>query len=160
DLKQLQVPVRGLQPGDTLEWQAKSIRTKAEAPGQFWGAENFGDDGVFLSQTLELHVPKHLYVNLWSPKNKPNETVEGEERVFRWVSSQKKPTVGKEADAEKERKKKEVWTTEQELDARQGKLPAVAWSTFKTWEAVGAWYQGLESDRIVPDATIKAKVAE
>ncbi len=160
DLKQMQVPVRGLQPGDTLEWQAKSVRTKAEAPGQFWGAENFTEDGVVLSQTIELHVPKDLYVNVWSPKNKPSETVEGGERVFRWVSSQKKPTVGKEADAEKELKKKQVWTAEQELDAKEGKLPSVAWTTFKNWEAVGAWYQGLESDRIVPDPAVKAKVAE
>lgn len=160
DLKQLQVPVRGLQPGDTLEWQAKSIRTKAEAPGQFWGAENFAEDGVVLSQTIELHVPKDIYVNVWSPKNKPIETVEGPERVFRWVSFQKKPTVGKEADEEKERKKKQVWTPEQELDAKEGKLPSVAWTTFKNWEAVGAWYQGLESDRVVPDAAVKAKVTE
>jgi tetratricopeptide (TPR) repeat protein len=160
DLKQKQIPVRGLQQGDTLEWQAKSIRTKAEAPGQFWGAETFSEDAVVLSQTLELRVPKNIYVNVWSPKNKPTETVEGEERVFRWVSSQKKPTVGKEADAEKERKKKEIWTAEQELDGKQGKLPSVAWSTFKSWEAVGAWYQGLESDRIVPDETVKAKAAD
>lgn len=160
DLKQRQIPVRGLQPGDTLEWQATSVRTKAEAPGQFWGSESFAQDVVVLSQTIELHVPKNIYVNVWSPKNKPTETVEGEERVFRWASSQKKPTVGKEADAENERKKKEIWTAEQELDAKEGKLPAVAWSTFKSWEAVGAWYQGLESDRIVPDPAIKAKVAE
>ena len=160
DLKQRQIPVRGLQPGDTIEWEAKSVRTRAEAPGQFWGAESFGEDGVFLSLTIELRVPKNIYINVWSPKNKPTETVEEDERVFRWVSSQKKPTVGKEADAEKERKKKEVWTAEQELDAKEGKLPSVAWSTFKSWEAVGAWYQGLESDRIVPDAAVKAKVAE
>jgi len=160
DLKQMQVPVRSLRVGDTLEWQAKSIRTKAEAAGQFWGAETFTEDAVVLSQTLELRVPKDIYVNVWSPKNKPAETVDGGELVFRWVSSQKKPTVGKEADAEKELKKKQVWTAEQELDAKEGKLPSVAWTTFKSWEAVGAWYQALESDRIVPDAAVKAKVAE
>jgi tetratricopeptide (TPR) repeat protein len=160
DLKQVQVPVRGLQPGDTLEWEAKSIRTKAETPEEFWGTDNFTEDGVVLSQTIELHVPKDIYVNVWSPKNKPTETVEGSERIFRWASSQKKPTVGKEADAEKELKKKQVWTVEQELDAKEGKLPSVAWTTFKSWEAVGAWYQGLEGDRIVPDAAVKAKVAE
>jgi hypothetical protein len=53
-----------------------------------------------------------------------------------------------------------VWTAEQELEAKEGKFPRMAWSTFKSWEAVGAWYQGLESDRIVPDAAVKAKVAE
>jgi Domain of Unknown Function with PDB structure (DUF3857) len=37
DLKQKQLPVRSLSVGDTLEWQAKVVRTKAEAPGHFWG---------------------------------------------------------------------------------------------------------------------------
>ncbi len=160
DLKQMQLPVRSLRLGDTLEWQAKIVLTKPEAPGQFWGQENFSEDGVILSHTLELRVPKDTYINVWSPKNKPTETVDGGERVFHWVSSQLKPTVGKAADAEKELKKKQVWTAEQELDAKEGKLPTVAWTTFKSWEAVGAWYQGLESDRIVPDAAVKAKVAE
>jgi tetratricopeptide (TPR) repeat protein len=160
DLKQIQLPVRSLRVGDTLEWQAKLVLTKPEAPGQFWGQENFSEEGVILSQTMELRVPKDIYVNVWSPKNKPTETVDGGEHVFRWASSQLKPTVGKEADAEKELKKKQVWTAEQELNAKEGKLPSVAWTTFKSWESVGAWYQGLESDRIVPDAAVKAKVAE
>jgi tetratricopeptide (TPR) repeat protein len=160
DLKQMQVPVRSLRVGDTLEWKAKVVRTKAEVPGQFWGQQNFSEDGVVLSETLELRVPKDIYVNVWSAKTKPIETVDGAERVFRWESSHKNPTVGKEADAEKELKKKQVWTTEQELDAKEGKLPSVAWTTFKNWQAVGAWYQGLENDRTIPDADVKAKVAE
>jgi tetratricopeptide (TPR) repeat protein len=160
DLKMLQLPVRNLRVGDTLEWQAKIILKKADAAGQFWGQESFSVDGVVLSQTLELRVPKDIYVNVWSPTNKPTETVDGGERVYRWISSQKKPTVGKEADAEKELKKKQVLTAEQELDATDGKLPDVAWTTFKNWEAVGAWYRGLESDRMAPDPEIKAKVTE
>ncbi|MEO6807225.1 MAG: DUF3857 domain-containing protein, partial [Edaphobacter sp.] len=160
DLKEIQLPVRSMRVGDTLEWQSKVLITKAEAPNQFWGQESFTTEGVVVSQTLELRVPKDIYVNVWSAKGKPTETVEGDKRVFRWVSSQKKPTVGKEADAEKELTKKKVWTAEQELDAKEGKLPSVAWTTFKSWEAVGAWYQGLESDRTVPDAKVKTKVAE
>ncbi len=160
DLKQMQVPVRNLRVGDRLEWEAKVVRTKAETPGQFWGQQNFIDDGVVLSESMELRVPKDTNVNVWSPKNKAAETMEGGERIFRWTSSQKKPTVGKEADAEKELKKKQVWTAEQELDAKEGKLPSVAWTTFKSWEAVGAWYQALETDRVLPDAAVKAKVAE
>ena len=35
----------------------------------------------------------------------------------------------------------------------------MAWTSFKSWEAVGAWYRGLESSRAVPDDEIKAKVA-
>jgi len=160
DLKQMQIPVRNLRVGDTLEWQAKVIQTKAEAPGQFWGQQSFSSDAVTLSETLELRVPKDSYAHVWSPKSKPTETVEGAERVYHWESAQKKPTVGKEADAEKERKKKQAWSAEEEMDAKEGKLPDVAWTTFKSWQEVGAWYRGLESDRIIPDAELKAKVAE
>jgi tetratricopeptide (TPR) repeat protein len=160
DLKQLQLPIRSLRIGDTLEWQSKVILTKAEVPNQFFGQETFSESGIVLSQTLEIRVPKGMYLNVSSPKYKPTETVEGDKQVFRWVTSQLKPTVGKEADAEKELKKKQVWTAEQELDAKEGKLPSVAWTTFKSWESVGAWYEGLESDRTVPDADVKAKVTE
>jgi Transglutaminase-like superfamily len=118
------------------------------------------EDAVILSQSVELRVPKDAFVNVWSPALKPTETAAGGYRVLRWESSQLKPTVGKEADAEKEAKGKLVWTPEQELEATQGKLPTIAWTNFKSWEDVGAWYRGLEKDRTVPDEEIKAKVAE
>jgi tetratricopeptide (TPR) repeat protein len=160
DLKVMQIPVRNLRAGDTLEWQATIVRTKAEAPGQSWGDDTFVHDTVTLSEVLELRVPKGLYLNVWSPGSKPVETEDGGMRVMRWESSQKKPTVGKEAEAEKERKKKQILTADEELDQEQGKLPDVAWTTFKSWEEVGSWYGELEKDRVVPDAEIKAKVAE
>ncbi|WP_353069833.1 DUF3857 and transglutaminase domain-containing protein [Tunturibacter empetritectus] len=160
DLKQKQLPIRSLSVGDTLEWQAKIVRTKAEAPGHFWGQETFFEDAVILSQSVELRVPKDAFVNVWSPTLKPTETTAGGYRVLRWENSQLKPTVGKEADAEKEAKSKGVWTPEQELEATQGKLPMIEWTNFKSWEDVGGWYRGLEKDRTVPDEEIKAKVAE
>jgi tetratricopeptide (TPR) repeat protein len=161
DLKELQIPVRSLRVGDRLEWQAKIVRTKPEAPGQFWGAEEFEEDEVVLSQTVELHVPAGMYVNVWSPTSKPVESVSAGEHVYRWESSHRQPTVGPAAEAEKERKKKQLWTAEQELDEKQGKLPSVAWTTFKNWDEVGAWYRGLEAGRILPsDPAVQAKVAE
>jgi hypothetical protein len=161
DLKELQIPVRNLRVGDHLEWQAKIIRTKPEVPGQFWGEETFSTDVVVLAQSLELHVPKDIYINVWSQGDKPAETSSSIERVYRWEFSQKKPTVGPIAEAEKERKKKQLWTAEQEIEAKEGKLPSVAWTTFKDWDAVGAWYRALEGDRAFPnDAEIQSKVAE
>jgi len=160
DLKQKQLPIRSLSVGDTLEWQAKVVRSKAEAPGHFWGQETFFDNAVILSQSVELRVPKDAFVNVWSPTLKPTQTAAGGYRVFRWENSQLKPTVGKDADAEKEAKNNLVWTPEQELEETQGKLPTIAWTNFKSWEDVGGWYRGLEKDRIEPDEEIKAKVAE
>jgi hypothetical protein len=131
-----------------------------QAPGQFWGQESFTDDAVVLSETLELRVPVGVSVNVWSSATKPAESTSDSQHVYRWSSSQLKPTAAKEADAATEAKKKVVWTADQELDADQGKLPSVAWTTFKSWEEVGAWYRSLEADRATPSPEIKAKVAE
>ncbi|MGD0887791.1 MAG: DUF3857 domain-containing protein [Acidobacteriaceae bacterium] len=160
DLKEKQLPIRSLRVGDTLEWKARITTTKSQAPGQFWGQESFTDDAVVLSETLELRVPVGVSVNVWSSATKPAESTSDGQHVYRWSSSQLKPTAGKEADAATEAKKKVVWTADQELDADQGKLPSVAWTTFKSWEEVGAWYRSLEADRVTPSPEIKAKVAE
>ena len=160
DLKQMQIPVRNLQVGDRLEWEATLVRTKAEAPGQFWGGESFLEEAVVLSQKVELRVPKDSPVRVWSGSRKAVESSTDKEKVYVWENAQLKPTVGKEAEAEKERKKKEVFTAEQEQEFHEGKFQDVAWSTFSSWEAVGKWYHDLEVERVVPDDEVKAKVAE
>ena len=160
DLKEKQLPVRSLRAGDRLEWKARITTIKSEAPGQFWGEERWMDDGVALAEVVELRVPPGVAVNVWSPATKPVESNTDGMHVWRWTSSQLKPTVGKAAESEAEAKKKLVWTADQEVDAEQGKLPSIAWATFKSWQEVGAWYAGLETDRVLPGAEVKAKVAE
>jgi len=80
DLKQKQLPIKSLRVGDTLEWKATTTTFKAEAPGQFWGAETMADDAVVLEQTYELRVPKSMAVTVWTnPKLgiKPEEFGDG-----------------------------------------------------------------------------------
>ena len=139
DLKESQLPLRDLRVGDTVESQARLVSTKAQAPGQFWGQETFLRGGVVLSSTLVLDVPKDKPVTVWSPKFKVTETTEGDRHIYRWRNAELKPTVGAEAQAAAEAEKKRVRTAEEELDDREGKLPDVAWTTFKSWEDVGAW---------------------
>ena len=164
DQKELQLPIRSLRVGDTLELKYRIIRSKALVPGQCWGQEVFSAAAVVLSQTAELRVPTGMYVNVWSPGIKPVETSTAAtadapgQHIYLWSYSQLKPTVGKEAEAAA--KKKILWTADQELDLEQGKLPTIAWTTFKSWEDIGAWYRSLEADRIIPDDTVKAKAAE
>lgn len=160
DLKEKQVPVRSLRVGDQLEYKVNIVRTKAEAPDQFWGEYRPLEGVVVLEESLELRVPNGKNVTVWSPSNKPVVTEEGSEKIYRWTSSATDPTVGKAAEAKKEADKKRTLTEAEQLDRTQGKLPAVAWTTFKSWDQVGAWYRGLEADRAVADADVKAKVAE
>jgi hypothetical protein len=166
DQKELQLPIRSLRVGDTLELKYRIIRTKSEVPGQFWGQEVFTDSAVVLSQTAELRVPTGIYLNVWSPSVKPVESASDAtadapaQHIYSWSHSQLNPTAGKDAEATAAVRKQILWTADQELDLEQGKLPTIAWTTFKSWEEIGAWYRSLEADRIVPDDTIKARVAE
>ena len=164
DLKHMQLPIKNLKVGDSLEWEARIVRTRAEAPGHFWGEEAFIDDGtVVKKQVIELRVPAGKFVTVWTnPKSgvKPVESAAGEEKVYRWEFSALKPNTGAAAEAEKKAKKTRLHTEDEEDEDENGKLPSLAWTTFKSWAEVGAWYRGLEGDRAVPDDEIKAKVAE
>ena len=158
DLKTLQLPVKNLGVGDTVEWQTQITRTVAEAPGQFWGQETFINDGIALAESLELHVPVSSRVTIWTNPAvaAPTDAVVGSERVVRWSSSHLIPSVGPVAEAAK----KNPLTPEQELTAHKGALPSLAWTTFSSWQAVGDWYRALEADRMKPNAAIAAKVSQ
>ena len=162
DQKEKQIPVRSLRVGDTLEWQVRIVRTKAEAPHEFWGEEGFSTTLVTLDETDELRVAKGSPVHVWTnpDETKPEESDTATDHVYLWRHHNLKPTTGDVAEIEKADAKRHYLTPEEEVDAREGKLPSIAWSTFPTWGAVGAWYRGLEHDRHTPDADIKAKVAE
>ena len=158
-----QLPVKGLGVGDILEWQTRNIRTAAEAPGQFWGAENFSHDAVIADQTVELRVPMGTKLTVRTkPESKADLAESDVERqhIYRWTWKQLDATVGPEAEARKKSKEAQPLTPAQEKDAVDGALPDISWTTFPTWEAVGSWYRGLEGDRMKPDGTIRAKVAE
>lgn len=163
DLKQRELPLKSLRVGDTLEWQSRVERTKAEAPGEFWGHQDWTTGAVSLAESVELRVPASRTITAWTnPESKLSATisVEGAQRVYRWSTSALDPTVGAKAEAAKKARQHAILTSAQQADVTLGKLPDVAWTSFPSWEAVGSWYRSLESDRITPDAAIIAKVNE
>jgi transglutaminase-like putative cysteine protease/tetratricopeptide (TPR) repeat protein len=157
DLKQEQIPVRSLQPGDLLEYQLRIVRTKPEAPGHFWGNDSFflpSSSIVIRSEIVELHVPKDGYVQVWSPQYKPTITDSATEHVYHWQSSQLIPTAGKGRNALLKLDNNPTLGTDD-----NPALPHIAWTNFHSWQEVGAWYRSLEGSRTEPDDDIRAKVA-
>lgn len=158
DLKEKQVPVRGLRAGDRLEYSVREVRTKPEAPNHFWGVETFfekADGVVVLEESVELHVPKISHATVWSPSNKAAVSDDGADQVYRWTSSQ--PVALGSIDAKEISRIK----AERENESEDGgRLPAIAWTNYQSWKEVGAWYREMEGSRIEPDADVKAKVAE
>jgi len=157
DLKQEQIPVRSLQPGDLLEYKLRIVRTRPEAPNHFWGNENFllPSNGIVIrSEIVELHVPKDGYVQVWSPNYKPTTTDTPTERVYSWQSSQLAPVAGQKKNALLKLDNNPTLGTSDDPP-----LPQLSWTNFHTWQEVGAWYRSLEGSRTEPDADIRAKVA-
>jgi hypothetical protein len=161
DLKQKQIPIRGLRSGDRLEWSVRLIYISAEAPGHFWGSSAFtGKEAVALSESFTLRFPKSVTVIVQTPKLNPTITEEGEDRIYRWTSSQLDLTQGPIAQARKDAEKKRLLAPEEMKNRTDGELPQIAWTNFPNWASVGAWYRTLEGDRVAPDESIKAKVRE
>ena len=156
DIREKHLPVRSLSPGDRLEYQFRSIRNKAEAPNQFWGAEHFAiGTGVVLAQTLTLEVPAATYVQVWSPNHPATPATRDGMRVWQWTSSQTKPS---QRDANGKMTAADVKDPDEDSEGR--KLPSVAWTTFHSWAEVGDWYRGLALVRAEPSDAIRAKAAE
>jgi tetratricopeptide (TPR) repeat protein len=145
DLREMQIPVKSLSPGDKLEYQMKYVRQKSAATGQFWGALNFVRSNVVLDETVELSFPKDKYVLVLSAKDKPQIAEENGLKVYRWKNSQLEPMVGAD-------KKREAYDPD--------KLAAVTWTTFHSWQEVGEWYGALAKDRATPTPEVQAKVQE
>jgi Flp pilus assembly protein TadD/transglutaminase-like putative cysteine protease len=148
DLKLLQIPIRSLRAGDTLEYRVGIQRKNAEAPSQFWDAFSFIKDHVVLSEGLTLDVPVDKYVQVWSPAVKPVIAEVAGRRVYNWSSSQLKPTTVKN--------KKDDNADEPFAHTK----PDVAWTTFHTWQEVGEWYRALSAPRAAPTEALRARADE
>jgi tetratricopeptide (TPR) repeat protein len=159
DLKQKQLPVRSLSAGDVIEYQLRTVRTKAEVPGQFWGAEHFlRDAGVVLSQTLTLEVPVSTYVQVWSPNHATTPNQQNGVRTYSWSTSQLTPTGNAKTPASGQSATQKVKDPDEDAEGR--KLPSVAWTTFHSWADVGNWYRGLSLSRSAPTPAIVSRANE
>lgn len=144
DIRQKQVPVKGLGVGDTLEYSAHSVQLKPENSGQFWYSQAFLNQGVVLNQSLEIRVPKDKYVQVSSPKLKSEMRDEGAQRIYTWHYAQ---LEGTNADAKK-------------TSITPDDLPKVDLTSFRNWEEVGAWWQALAEPQAAVTPAIAQKAKE
>src|ERR1017187_355516 len=64
DLREKHVAVKGLEPGDTLEYSARWQLEKPLAKGHFWLGYQFIKSAVVLDEQLEISVPREREVKL------------------------------------------------------------------------------------------------
>jgi tetratricopeptide (TPR) repeat protein len=142
DLKVLQVAVKGLEVGDTLEFQWRADTTKPLDPGQFWNSFNFMRRAIVLHEQLQVSIPSDRKVLVKSAKVQPAITTEGANRVYTWNRNNLKVDTDKQS------------------EAGDSKLPDVQLTSLQNWDELGKWFGGLAGPRAVPTPEIKAKADE
>jgi tetratricopeptide (TPR) repeat protein len=153
DVQEKHVAVKGLGPGDLLEYQVHWERHKPVVPGQFWLEYNFAHDGIVLAEEVQVSVPRDRALKIKSLLLKPTIREEGQYRVYTWNN----------ASLEHKREDKQKQEQEERMQqAARGQLPQpdMQLSTFQSWDEVGRWYANLQRDRVKPSSEIQAKAAE
>ena len=149
DLRVKHVAVKGLSPGDVLEFQAEWTSTKPLAPGQFWFDYNFDKSGIVLDERLEISLPADRPVKVKGPQATQTVALVSGRRVYAWTGSNL---------SSKPAKKKGRAL----LDATLGLNPSsdVQVTSFKSWDEIASWYWNLQKDRVEPSPAVRAKAAD
>jgi tetratricopeptide (TPR) repeat protein len=153
DAHETQVAVKGLGVGDLLEYQAHWQHNKPLIPGQFWLDYNFAHRGIVLQEIMEVSVPRGRAIKLKSSAIQPVIVDSGQYEVYTWTSSN---LTNKDDKKEKQEQQERSW---QQVRGRQPQ-PEIELSSFRTWEELGAWYEGLQRDRVKLSTDVQAKAAE
>lgn len=140
DLMEKQAVVKGLDVGDTLEYDIRVNQLKPLVPGQFWFAYTFERKVVCQDEELELDLPAARAVAVVSPGYTPAITEADGNRIYRWKTSNAAPA--KPANP-----------------AAPQPAPSVQATTFQNWAQVGAWYDGLQQPQTAVTPAIRAKAA-
>jgi len=147
DFHEKHITVPGLQPGQELEYSIVVRTEKPLIPDQFWTEYSFEKQVIVLDEELEVNLPREREIKLKTqPGFEPQVRDEGDRRIYRWTSSNRK----RESDSDKKKKPKRP----------KPELPDIELSTLSSWDEVGRWYWDLQKDRIVPTAAVRAKAEE
>ena len=142
DIHEKHVTVKALGVGDVLEYRIRYRTFKPQVPGQFWWEYTFDKNYIARDTQFQLTVPKDKYLNLESPKYKPEIKEDGSHRTYNWKNSNLK------------RKDPNDQVSREELK------PDIQFSTFRSWQEVGSWYNELQRTQMQVTPQIQAKVAE
>ena len=150
DLREKHLAVKGLEPGDTLEYSARWNTDKPLIPGQFWSSFEFIKSSVVLDEQLEINVPREREIKLKSRTIQPTVREENGWRIYVWKTS------NLETQSVEEQKRAQAYYAIRGILSQ----PDVLISSFRSWEEVGRWYENLQHEKIQPSPEVMAKAKE
>lgn len=150
DQREKHVAVKGLAPGDILEYSSHLRVTKPLVPGEFWTAYEFSHAEVVNEEDFEINIPEGRAVKIKNRGPKFETVDQDGRRIYRWTYSNPKRKEDSDED------KGETWKQARGLEDQ----PDILLSSFASWDEVAHWYEELQRDRVQPTAEIQAKAAE
>jgi tetratricopeptide (TPR) repeat protein/transglutaminase-like putative cysteine protease len=142
DYRERHISVVELQPGVILEYHTVT-RFKPLATDEFWYEYSFSTDWALVDGLLQINIPRSRDVKLKSPDHKYESRDDGDRRIYTWTVKNFVPKRGNRDD-----------------DEEEDDTPDIQLSSYADWQEVSRWYAKLQSERAVPDETIKRRAAE
>lgn len=142
DLHDKQVPVKGLEIGDVVEYDIKIHCHTPLIPGQFWYAYDFDKSSIVLAEELQINFPRDRAVKVASRETQPVVTQEGNRKIYIWKSS----NLDRKA-------AEDLAKTRSPLHVPP---PAVQITSFRSWDEIAQWYQGLQQPESQPTPEVRA----
>ncbi len=151
DFREKHMTVSALQVGDILEYQRVRKIVKPATPNQFWSEHSFIKNFIVLDEEIEFDIPSKSNAKLKTlPGYEATSTrQEGDRTIYSW----KRQNLKVEDEEEKQKR-------ERKQGKKRPEFADVQLTTFRSWEQIGLWYQGLQKDRVAVTPEIRAKAAE
>jgi tetratricopeptide (TPR) repeat protein/transglutaminase-like putative cysteine protease len=149
DQREKHVAVKGLATGDVLEYSVQIQVVKPMIAGQFWTSYEFEHDQPITEETLTIRVPAARAIKLKNRGPAFQVSNEGNRRVYHWAYSNPKSKAPESDDSAE-------WKRARGLNDQ----PDILLSSFNSWDAVGRWYEELQTERVKPTPEIQAKAVE
>jgi tetratricopeptide (TPR) repeat protein len=145
DLRQKQIAVATLRPGDILDVEATWKITRPVTPGHFWFEYALTDSMAVLDERLEVDLPvgstpivRNRPGAVLRPAGEPGR-VENGRRLYQWTATNVTPRSANE-----------------ETYKGDGSPADVRLTSYQSWDAVAQWFDGLMSVPASPEVTTKA----
>jgi len=158
DLRQKHVVVPNLSPGDLLEYETSTIYLPL-TPGKIWQDWNFMSDSICLDEQVDIVVPNKFSIKTSTTgANAPEMKSDGDRTIWTWRTSQLSHLERPLAISPSGKTFPDVKTLLRSNSTSHPRRASI--TSFSEWREVSDWYAGLERDRRVPDATVRAKSEE
>ncbi|MFZ0464131.1 MAG: DUF3857 domain-containing protein [Candidatus Acidiferrales bacterium] len=143
DIREAQVHIPALVPGDMLTYEVILKTTNPPAPGEFWYEHTFLSDTSANDEELQISVPADRAIHIkFPPEFPPIVSTEASRRIYLWKRSGTKPSPNQGTGA-----------------PSKDKTPDVVLTSFADWQAVGKWFAALERSAEAPTQEVRDKAA-